>query len=155
MRRLIVSLGLVGALVGLPATGALAAEQGTNRPLEASGKLRLTITDATAGTFIIRGRTNVTHLGLVRVRSEGVFTGPTTYAFTTKLVAANGDKVKTSSTGATAADGTFTNHDTITGGTGRFVGATGQTVTTGTAKPKKTDPNIIRLVFTLTGTITY
>jgi hypothetical protein len=154
MRRVIVSLGLVGALVVLPATAALAAAGGTARPLDGVGKGRLTLTDAQAGTFIIRGKANITHLGLVKVRGTGSFTGPTTYAFTAKLVAANGDKVKTSSTGEVV-DGKFTNHDTVTGGTGRFVGATGQSTTTGTLKPKKTDPNVLRLKFTLTGTISY
>lgn len=154
MRRLMLSLGLVGALVVLPATAASAGAGGTDRPFNGSGKGRLIITDAQAGTFIIRGTANITHLGLVKVRSTGAFTGPNAYAFTTKLVAANGDKVKTSSTGV-GDDPAFTNQDSVTGGTGRFVGATGQSVTAGTSRPKKTDPNVFRLKFTITGTINY
>ena len=154
MRRMMVTAGLVGALVVLPATAGTAAEQGTNRPFNGTGKGRLIITDAEAGTFVIRGTANVTHLGLVKVRSEGSFTGPDTYSFTTRFIAANGDKVKLASTGV-GTDPAFTNHDTVKGGTGRFTGATGQSITTGTSKPKVTDPNVVRLKFTFTGTISY
>jgi hypothetical protein len=154
MRKLAVTLGLVGALAVLPATAAGAAPQGTERPFDGVGTAKLTITDAQSGAFIIRGRANVTHLGTVRVRSEGTFSG-TNATFTTKLVAANRDKLKISSTGTLAADGTFVNHDTVTGGTGRFVGATGQSTMTGTWKPKKNDPSVIRLTFSFTGTVSY
>jgi hypothetical protein len=154
MRKLAMALGLVGALVALPATGATGAVGGTDRPFDGSGKARLIITDAQAGTFVIRGRAIVNHLGVVKVRGEGTISG-NNLSFTSKLVAANGDKLKTASTGTFAADGTFVNSDTVTGGTGRFVGASGQSTTTGTWKPKKTDPSITRLVFSFTGTVNY
>ena len=154
MRRLVLSFGLIGALVVLPTTAAVAGKGGTNRPFNGSGAGRLIVTDPEAGTFIIRGRANVTHLGLVKVRSKGSFTGENTFAFKTTFVAANGDKLKTSSTGESA-EPAFTNHDTVTGGTGRFAGATGQSTTIGTSKPSPTDPNLVRIKFSFTGTVSY
>ena len=84
-----------------------------------------------------------------------MITGPTTASFTATVVAANGDTLTTSGTNVLTGPTTFTNFQTITGGTGRFAGASGSFTDTGTNAPDPSNPNGFTITFTSTGTISY
>ena len=97
------------------------------------------------------------HLGRTTAIVEQVvtFTGATTAiaSNTTVYTAANGDELFVSWTGtasSSGADNTFSGPETITGGTGRFAGATGSTWVSGTASFATMTGQ-----FTSVGTITY
>jgi hypothetical protein len=156
-RKLIAPLTIVLALVALGAQPALAAPGGTDRPYKASGTATTTFTVVPA--FVIDGTANVTHLGLSRSHSEGVLTGPNTSAYTTTLVAANGDTLTFSSVSSSTQESATTfalfSTDTITGGTGRFAGAKGQDTSTGTATLVSVNPVVFHDTFTSSGTISY
>jgi len=97
------------------------------------------------------------HLGRTTAIAEQIvtFTGATTAiaSNTTTYTAANGDQLFVTWTGTATANGpdnTFSGPETITGGTGRFAGATGSTLVTGTASFATMTGQ-----FTSTGTISY
>ena len=134
LRRLIFLASLVLALAAISPSAALAAAHGTNRPLTG------TATGTTTLTFIAPGVADATsgftghlsHLGAETGQDELtiIATSASTFAYTgtRTFVAANGDEVFSAITGS----GTFTpttaqstEKDTITGGTGRFAGASG------------------------------
>jgi hypothetical protein len=134
LRRLIFLASLVLAVAAMSPSAALAAAHGTNRPLTG------TATGSTTLTFIAPGVADATsgftghlsHLGAETGQDELtiIATSASTFAYTgtRTFVAANGDEVFSAITGS----GTFTpttaqstEKDTITGGTGRFAGASG------------------------------
>jgi hypothetical protein len=97
------------------------------------------------------------HLGRTTAVAEQIvtFTGATTAiaSNTTVYTAANGDQLFVTWTGTATANGpdnTFSGPETITGGTGRFAGATGSTLVNGTASFATMTGQ-----FTSTGTISY
>ena len=152
MRKFFSMLAVVFAIAALSTGVAVGAPGGTDRPLQVSGSAVNTI-DFVNGTFVGEGSAQITHLGRSTIHIDGVLTGPTTSAFTTTVVAANGDTLTTSGTGALTGPNTFTNLQTITGGTGSFAGATGAFTDTGTFA---LDPsNRSTITFTSTGTISY
>jgi hypothetical protein len=77
------------------------------------------------------GSGNATHLGLLEVSYEGVVYLPTrTGTVSAQFIAANGDSINAEGSGQGAPTGTpnvnmVTESYTITGGSGRFAGATG------------------------------
>jgi hypothetical protein len=125
---------LVLALAAISPSAALAAAHGTNLPLTgtATGTTTLTfiapsIAEATSG---FTG--HLSHLGAETGQDELTITATSastfTYAGTRTFVAANGDEVFSAITGSgtfTSTTAQSTENDTITGGTGRFAGASG------------------------------
>jgi hypothetical protein len=130
LRRLIFLSSLVLAVAALGPAAALGAANGTDRPL--SGTITATATDnLSTGTSAVVGTFLFTHLGKGTFHEDataGPSPGPNrfTYTGTETYVAANGDKLFAT----VAATGTLTppantTVETITGGTGRFAGASG------------------------------
>lgn len=155
LRRLVFLSGLVLAIAALSPVAALgAAKGGTNRPIKGSGSG--TGVASVDGTYTIDGKGNFSHYGRSTFHVDGVCTNAdcTTSTFTNTIVTANGDKVTSSSTSAGTAT-TFTNLDTTTGGTGRFAGASGTSITTGTTVADASNPLVFHITFTSRGTISY
>ena len=145
MKRMIVVMTCVALFVGLGVRTSYAAEGGTDRPWSASGS-GLGVVDNAAGTYVIDGTSNNSHLGRSTFHTEGVLTGGNTFTIT----AANGDKLVAISSSPTDA--------IFSGGTGRFQGASGTLITSVTINPDPTDPtNPLRfeIHFTQHGTISY
>jgi hypothetical protein len=120
-------------LAALAPTSALAKAGGTDRPLNGTGD-GITTLNVQTGEFSSSATELISHLGAVTSTNTGtiVVTGPGTFtvraSFT--IVAPNGDQLFLTGTGT----GTFTLEasdtsfvTTITGGTGRFEGASGMT----------------------------
>jgi hypothetical protein len=131
LRRFVFLTGLVLAVAATSPSAALAAAHGTDRPLtgtnNGTGTLNL---DTGAQTVNFSG--HLSHLGAdtghadltITFTSDSTFT----YTGTRTFVAANGDEVFSAVTGSgmsTPPSSESTETDTITGGTGRFAGATG------------------------------
>jgi hypothetical protein len=136
LRKLIFVSGLVLAVVAMTPAAAMGAAKGTNRPLTGKGTTITTVNLITgAGTQVSSG--HFSHLGAVTGSSDLQFAlvGPNGFSFTGTgtTVAANGDKLFTTTSGT----GTFgppivtTSTTTITGGTGRFADASGTFTGTG------------------------
>jgi len=147
MRKSIVIAGLVLAVGILAPAGAVAKAHETNRPHECHGnhwnhgkyrpyKVSLwgTTVFTPPSTVVFDGTSLGTHIGKGTVHTDGqlTFTGPTAfdYASTTVTTAANGDKLfsEENGVGAIRPDGSGNDipvTSTITGGTGRFAGASG------------------------------
>jgi hypothetical protein len=155
------------ALIALSADPALAATGGTDRPYRASGTATSSL-DVSTFKFRIQGTANVAHLGRSTSLSTGSLTGGTlgctSSSYTSTLTAANGDTVTSESESTSCPvegtnEFTIVSSDTITGGTGRFAGATGSATTTGIATPDPSKSSAGTLVFddtfTSSGTISY
>ena len=132
LRRMIFLSSLVLAVAALSPAAALGAANGTDRPV--SGKSTSTTTvDPVAGTGVSDGSGQISHLGAFTFHNDFTsftLTGPDTFSFTltASIVAANGDVIFTTATGTgtlTATGSEATLVSTITGGTGRFVDASG------------------------------
>ena len=174
LRKPIILSGLVLAVVVMGPTAAIGAAKGTGHyPLKGASTGR-PLKGASTGTNTVNlftgGATNessghLSHLG--RVTGNGVqtitLTGGNTFSFTGAgtTVAPNGDKLfaTTSGTGTLTSMGpaTATTVNTITGGTGRFAGASGTFTVTSVSVPVSTVGSIETFAFTSTtkGQITY
>ncbi len=131
LRRLVFLASLVLAVAATSPSVALAAAHGTDRPLKGTGTGTGTLNLVTgAETANFSG--HLSHLGADTGHEDLALTltsaSTFTYTGTRTIVAANGDELFSAVTGA----GTFTpgtaestETDTITGGTGRFAGASG------------------------------
>jgi hypothetical protein len=161
-RKLLAVLTLVLPLTILSAGVASGAPQGTNRPFLSSGEAVVTV-DLNAGLEIsIEGTLNATHMGQTAWVAEvtSVDLGAViTVNYASTLTAANGDTLTTEAVGVI--DGTaltFTGTETITGGSGRFAGATGHFVLTGgITELQDGGPGIITIPLNVsaTGSISY
>ena len=131
LRRFVFLTGLVLALAATSPSAALAAAHGTDRPLTGTntgtGTLNL---DTGAQTVDFSGQ--LSHLGADAGQADLTitFTSDSTFTYTgtRTFVAANGDEVFSAVMGSgtsTPPTAESTETDTITGGTGRFAGATG------------------------------
>jgi hypothetical protein len=148
MRKFVIAAGLACAMAALPVSATAGAASPAKFKGKGSGSLTLS-----GNSFTIDGTVRVAKIGAVAFHSAGTTNGSGGVAFSTTLTAPNGDTVTTSSTGTarqTRWGRIFTTRDTVTGGTGRFVSATGAgrtaakvNTTTGTVK------------FVLAGKITY
>jgi hypothetical protein len=135
MRRFTIILALL-AVGGVSPAAALGKAKGTDRPLSGTSSSTTTL-DLATGTGSVTGSGQLSHLGKFTFTNDitsFMLTGPDTFnlTLTAILVAANGDKVCTAATGTgtlTPAGSDATLVSTITGGTGRFAGASG-TLTT-------------------------
>jgi len=132
------AIALVGALGACSSssssTGAAAttsAAPTTARPLSGTGTGTLTLNLATgAATGDFTGHLSPLGAETGHDNLQFTLTGASTYTYTgtRTFVAANGDKLFSNITGKgtfTSTTGRSTEADTITGGTGRFAGATG------------------------------
>lgn len=148
MRKLVVAAGLVCAMAAFPLSASAGAE--TVAKFKGRGSGTLTISGA---NFTIDGHLTVANVGYVDFHSEGSTTGGGTVAYTTTFTAPSGDTITTSSTGTarhTRIGRIFISRDTVTGGTGRFVTATGFGRTAA-----KANTNTGTVKFILAGKITY
>ena len=136
---LVLLAGVLAFVVTALSPPAAPAAHGTARPLTGTGTGTLTLNLATgAATSGFSG--HLSPLGAETGYDNLTFTltGPSTFTYTgtRTFVAANGDKVFSAITGKgtfTRTTGHSTETDTITGGTGRFAGASGtytDTITT-------------------------
>lgn len=156
MRKL-AALLIVLAVSVLGTGEAFGAAKGTDRPSKGSGSGSGTATVVGGEIrFTIGGTLRLSHLGKSTFHVDGVCTNAdcSTSNFTNTVVAANGDTLISSGT-TTAPAFDFTNQDTITGGTGRFAGASGTSTSTGTIVPDPSNPLAFTITFTSRGTISY
>jgi hypothetical protein len=132
LRKLFILTSVLPLLLVAPCA-ALAKPGGADRPLTGSGSSTERVNVVT-GVASAEGTAHLSHLGKTTLTSNfvAVATGPTTRTAhgTTTFVAANGDTLTSTfdATGETNASGTeqeVTGVFAITGGTGRFAGATG------------------------------
>ena len=131
LRRLIFLASLVRAVTAMNPSAALEGAHDTDRPLtgRATGTTRL---DLSTGTVTIDFTGHLSHLGAMTghdALTVKVTDSTCSYTGTTTFVAANGDElfstVAGSGTFTTATTAQSTHTGTITGGTGRFAGASG------------------------------
>jgi hypothetical protein len=156
---LIFLASLVVAVAAVSPSVALAAAQGTARPLTGTGTGTITINLAT-GAATADGTGNISHLGAFsgHVDLMFTFTGASfTYTGTGTDVAANGDKLFFSVEASGTIGSTDTETDTITGGTGRFAGASGAFTETVVLAPISVTPTTVtnRITIALNGQISY
>jgi hypothetical protein len=164
MRKAIMIAGLVLAVGVLAPATALGKAGGTDRPIQGSGS-GTTVVDLGTLAFVTDGTGTVSHLGQTTVHIDGVLTptGPSTFtvAGPLTLTAANGDQLfgDFSGSGTNVASGgsTGTTATTITGGTGRFTGASGSVSGPFTQTPISTSATTATFAteFSLSGTISY
>lgn len=133
---------------------AFGAAKGTSRPIKGSGTGSgyASVTNGVI-TFTVDGTQRLSHLGRSTFHLDAVCTNAdcSGYHATTTYVAANGD---TFTTFASVTPGSgFT--ETITGGTGRFAGATGTMTETGTTVFDPSNPLAFTVTFQITGRISY
>ena len=161
-RKLLVLFTLALPLTVLNAGVASGAANGEDRPFHALGAAVVTV-DLTQGLEVsIAGTLNATHMGSSTWQAEvtSIALGEViTVTYVSTITAANGDTLTTEAVGVI--DGTaftFTADETITGGTGRFVDASGSFTLSG-AITGINDPGTgiitIPLAVSSDGTISY
>ena len=155
-RRLIFLSSLMLAVAALSPAAAQGATNGTARPLKGRSTATV-IVNPPAGTGTVDGTILFTLLGKAPYHTDltGFTVTGNTFAFTgtATFVAANGDKVFTTIVGTgtvTTTGSESTTVDTITGGTGRFAGASGTFTLTNVGVTVSTVGSIVTQ--TLTGT---
>ena len=128
---LVLLAGVAAFVVTTLSSSAAAAPHGTARPLTGTGTGTTTI-NLTTGAATSDFTGHLSSLGAESGYDNLTFTltGPSTYSYTgtRTFVAANGDKLFSAITGKgtlTRTTAKSTETDTITGGTGRFAGASG------------------------------
>jgi hypothetical protein len=162
MRKAIMITGLVLALGVLVPVTALGKPGGTDRPVHGNGS-GTTVVDLGTLAFALDSTSVVSHVGQSTLHIDGVITptGPSTFtvAGPLTLTAANGDQLfgDFSGSGTGFGGSTGTTATTITGGTGRFTGASGSVSGPFTQTPISTDgvTNTFATTFSLSGTISY
>jgi hypothetical protein len=157
LRRLTFLACLVLAVAVVSA--ALAAAHGTARPLTGTGTGTITVNLAT-GAATADGTGYISHLGAFTGHVDLMFTfsgARFTYTGTGTDVAANGDKLFFSVKASGTIGSTDTETDTITGGTGRFAGASGGFTETVSLVPISVTPTTVtnRITIALNGQISY
>jgi hypothetical protein len=164
MRKAIMITGLVLALGVLVPVTALGKPGGTDRPVHGNGS-GTTVVDLGTLAFALDSTSVVSHVGQSTLHIDGVITptGPSTFtvAGPLTLTAANGDQLfgDFSGSGTNVASGgsTGTTATTITGGTGRFTGASGSVSGPFTQTPISMSATTATFAttFSLSGTISY
>jgi hypothetical protein len=160
MRGRLVSLtSFVLAVAVVSPSAALAAAHGTDRPLTGMGAGTITVNLAT-GAATADGTGYISALGAFtgHVDLMFTFTGASfTYTGTGTDVAANGDKLVFGVKASGTIGSTDTETDTITGGTGRFAGASGTFTETVSLVPISVTATTVtnRITIALKGQISY
>ena len=162
MRKAIMIAGLVLALGVLAPATALGKAGGTDRPIQGSGS-GTTVLEIATLAFVTDGTGTVSHLGQTTVHIDGVLTPTSPNTFTLAgsltLTAANGDQLfgDFSGSGTGFGGSTGTTVTTITGGTGRFTGASGSVSGPFTQTPISMSATTATFAttFSLSGTISY
>ena len=146
MRKLIGTFAIICVVVTLGTGVASAAKGGTARPWQGSGfgTVDVVTGDPQPGTLI------ASHLGLSTTLTQ--FTSST--GGTAVITAANGDQVFENLTNLTLSGLVATYDVTVTGGTGRFAGATGGGVGASNLTPTA-DPVVFTFTSTFSGTLSY
>ena len=176
IRRLVVFSTLVAVVVVIVPAAALAGAHGTGRgPKATHQRLKaidrplkgrstgINTVNLQTGAATYESSGHLSHLGAVTGTGVQtiIFTGPNTLRFTGTgtTVGANGDQLfaTISGTGVVSSTAAVTTLNTITGGTGRFAGATGTFTVTSVSKPISTVGPIATFDFTSTteGYISY
>ena len=161
-RLILICSGLMLAVIAMSPTAAMGAAKGTDRSLRGTTTSITTVSLITGvGTTVSSG--HLSHLGAVTGSGDAQFVLVGSNGFsltgTATTVAANGDKLFTSTSGMGTLGPPVQNMvvNTITGGTGRFSDASGMFTTTGVS----TTVSIVRSTETVaitsryTGTISY
>lgn len=157
-------VALAAIVLSFPAS-ASAAKGGTDRPLKLTSSGTI-VADLATGAFSSEETDLTSHLGTTHTVGSGMLTptGPTTFDFSGSITktAANGDKLFLILTGTATTDpatgtGLSESHETITGGTGRFEGASGTLLGTTTSTLVSTMGAQVTFAFSgsATGTISY
>jgi hypothetical protein len=141
MRKFLLALATVVLSVGMAAGPAWSATGGTERPVKLWGSSTINVVTGEGHGSIVG-----THVGWGD--SDVQFMSPTTSRFVTTT--ANGDQIFGTSTLTSGTTGV----DVITGGTGRFEGATGHTTTTSVVTPTH-DPDVVMTTSYIEGWISY
>ena len=137
-RAFVVLIGVLALIFAVPQVAA-AKSKGTDRPLKGPGSGTTTFDTSTAPFPATgEGTAQMSHLGKVTYSLDYTLTpeagGTFSLAGTSEFVAANGDKFFATFTGSVPPTGPGTSdataNSTITGGTGRFEGASGSFITT-------------------------
>jgi hypothetical protein len=164
MKKLILALVALAVVALAPAT-ALGAKGGTDRPAKQafSGTTVLSNAPGTGSMIEFTGTGHTAHGGKSTLESTGTstFTSPTTFDFSASstTTVANGDQLFSTEvgTGTVNADGSVVIDitSTVTGGTGRFDGASGSS--TGTiSNVLSSDPAVtFDTTVSTSGTISY
>lgn len=153
MRKFVIATGLACAMVALPIT----ASAGAAGPARFKGKGSGTLTLSGNNSFTIDGTVTIANVGAVAFHSAGTTAGAHV-AYTTTFTGPNGSTVTTSSNGSahhTRLGRVYITRDTVTGGTGRFAGATGAGHTAAKAKLAAPNATTGTVKFVLAGSITY
>jgi hypothetical protein len=166
MRKIAAAFSALLLLTVFNAGAALGAANGTNRPYNDSGSAILSINLATL-EVALAGTRNATHLGLststasnVMIDLSGLGQNLIGVTFNDTITAANGDELYTTATSTIDISnlGTgplaFSAVENITGGTGRFDGASGSFTSTGSVTLDLSTGTGL-LTFKSTGTISY
>ena len=160
MRKITALLALVLSLLVATVGVASGATQGTDRPYHDKGSATLDLSDLS--NITIDGTRIATHLGESTWHASNVGLdlsrlgeGLVGVTYDDTITAANGDTVTTTAVATIdintlPAPLVFSAVETITGGTGRFAGASGHIDVTGSV-----DINTQILTFTSTGSISY
>jgi hypothetical protein len=164
MRKIAVALSVVLSLVVLNVGVAVGATHGSDRPYKDAGAAILSI-DLGTGTVALAGTRHATHLGNSTWTASNILIDASTLpfvgvAYDDTITAANGDTLNT--TAVATIDITtlglsplaFSAVETITGGTGRFEGASGSFTVTGFVDLDLSTGTGV-LTFRSTGTISY
>jgi hypothetical protein len=159
MRRAITLASLILAIVVLIPASALAKSKGTNRPFKVTVSMT-SVSNLETSTNHYEGTITGSHFGKGTIEGNGSFSfnefGSFNYGDSFVITAANGDKLFGESKGTVTAgpEGFLVSSDVnveqpITGGTGRFAGASG--VLTGTYPEVVTSFEGPLLTFNVTG----
>jgi len=164
MRKIAAALSVVLSLVVLNVGVAVGASNGSDRPYADTGSAVLSI-DLGSGTVALAGTRHATHLGISTWTASNVLIDASALplvgvTYDDTITAANGDTLNTTAV-ATIDTSTlgvsplaFSAFETITGGTGRFEGASGSFTVTGFVDLDLSTATGV-LTFTSTGTISY
>lgn len=164
MRKIAIALSLMLSVVALDVGVALAAANGTDRPYADTGSAVLSI-DLGTLTVALAGTRHATHLGLSTWTTSNVAIDLSNLpligvTFDDDITAANGDVLYTTAVATIDASTlgvsplAFSAVETITGGTGRFEGASGSFAGTGSVDLDLSTLTGL-LTFTSTGAISY
>jgi hypothetical protein len=156
MRKFLIAGGLACALAAVPVGSAVGAATPTSHQIKGKGAGTLTLNGNS--TWAIDGTVKVLNVGPLHFHSTGTTTAAQKITVATTFTAANGDTISTTANGTakhTRLGRVYITKDTVTGGTGRFAGATGTGHTAAKAKLATPTSTTGTVKFVFIGKITY